>query len=219
MTAYIDVNGQQALSAHVYVPGVGAWGANVAFDGTVPSLTGRVTLTIGTTRFVGTIVPQFSGSWALARSIRIVAGGAGWAKEIPEKHFHNDALVSLSTVLSDAAAACGEQVSIGTNRKLLNTYVRRKGAAQRAFALLGESWWVDYDGVTQVRARASSEAKDYDLLNFNSAANIAELGLENVGAVVIGSVLRGRLDAPLTVRSLEILITHESSRMQVWGTT
>lgn len=222
MTAYLELFGARALSARVHVPGNGIWVADVELDASAKISTdpyGAI-LRIGETLFVGTYDPTSSGTFGFKRRAQIIGGANGWSNRIPAHHFHNDAGIKVSTIVRHAAAAVGERVEIDTvlDARMGHDYVRPPAPASVSLYSLSLPWWVDYAGTTQVRPRAMSEAKAYDLLDFSPAQRIAELGVFDPKTVQIGSVLTHRLDSPFTVRSLQISVDSDRARVYAWGT-
>lgn len=150
----LSVNGKRAVTATVTLPMFGAWSADIVMaDGEI--LDGAATLVIGDLTLKGTVVRQ--GSFAGSLSTRIVAGADGWRKELPSKGYSHVVGVKLSTVLGDVASESGESISVASDRSVGTFYTRDKGKARDVLSLLiGETWWIDNDGVTQTGARAST---------------------------------------------------------------
>lgn len=216
------VEGHEAASVRLWVGNIGPWFADVDFTEEV-DLPDHVTILIGTLKLIGTVARSQSGKFGLQFRCRIVAGGGGWSSELKAKAYHNDAGVKALSVATDAAREAGEtlEMFVPTKERVGNDYVRQVGPAARALedALAGAAWWVDYDGVTQAGPRtATSVPKDaYQVLAFDPRSRVATLAVDDIGAVRIGSILTERLDAPQTVREIEVTITGtEAVRMNVW---
>lgn len=216
--SFANVNGYPLTSAEVHVPSRGAWFADVDFAED-PTLSGRVTLNVGTLALSGTIVPDNDGTFGLRRRSRIVGGAGGWGTMLSPKAYHSDGGVKALLVAQDAAREAGETLGTFSARTNVgNDYVRQASPASRVLedAIGGVSWWVDYAGVTQVGPRSTSTplAGSYDLLEYDPRSNIATFITDDLGAVVIGSVLSDRLDAPQTVRELTIRVTSEMATVE-----
>lgn len=225
---FATVGDQRARTMRLQVPNIGAWILDAELDdGTALPTATQVDAKLGALTLRGTVLDSFSGSFALARRIRMVGGAGGWDREIPAKPYHNDAAIGGSVgvraleVLKDAAREAGETL-VGTPpaERAGPDYVRRAGPACRVFDDVLRTptpWWVEYDGVTHVGARPAKEVVgSYDLLNYDPGDNVATLALDDPTVVGIGSVLRGRLDAPATVRELELVLDSGKLRAYAW---
>ncbi len=216
---FAAISGHRLTALHVCVPNVGAWFVDCDLDSQV-ELSGRVEITIGTLSLKGTVVPRLSGSFGLATKVRVIAGGAGWAKSVAPKHYHNEAGVKALTVLSDAARSVGETIA-GTppQDRVGIDFVRRSGPASRVLEqVLGSSpWYVDYAGVTRVGAQVEREVSGtYELLSYDPRAQLVTLAVDDPVTIGVGSVLRTRLDSPVTVRELEFELTAGKFRVSAW---
>lgn len=223
MTApHIHVNGHGVTRAEIHVPGNGPWFADVDFAEDAPGVTGGVVLTVGSTTFRGVVVPGSAGTFMLQRRARIVAGAGGWSQLVTRLSYHNDAGVLARTVADDAAHTVGESIGsfAGGATHLRVDYVRRVGTAAAVLedAARGAPWWVGYDGITHVGPRVAVPAVtgSYEVLEYNARHGDVTMAVDDLSAVVIGSVLSDRLDSPLTVRALEIVITPDASRVVAW---
>lgn len=216
---FASINGHRVAKLVLSVPSRGPWFADVDLDELVP-LTGRVTIRVANVAFVGTVASASSGSFGVASRVRIVAGAGGWGNLLPRKAYHNDALVKALTVATDAAREAGEQLGsfAPPADRVGADYVRKAGAASLALegVLDGTPWWVDYAGATHAGARPATPAGTYELLDFDARSKLATLAVEDLTAVAIGSVLSTRLDAPETVRELEIHVAEGGFRLKAW---
>lgn len=222
MTALATVAGHPAIRVRLHVPPLGPWWADVELE-SAPDVSGRVTLALGALELSGTIDASHDGTHAEARSLRIVAGAGGWGTLLPAKAYHNDAQIRALTVAADAAREAGEELAIGFSpaaERIGIDYVRQAGPAARVLedVIGGAAWWVDYDGVTQVGERSTSDASpdDYEVLEHEPAEHIITLAVDDLTTIGIGSVLSERLDAPQTVREIEIEYGAESFRVKAW---
>jgi hypothetical protein len=220
---YTAVNGNRVSTLRLRVANVGPWFAEVDFE-QEPELDGAVTITVGDTLSLqGTISPEASGTFGLQRKVRIVAGGGGWGQALKPKNYHNDAGVKARSIAEDAAREVGEQLGgfVPAAERVGADYVRNRAVASAVLEEVigaGVPWWVDFAGVTQVGPRAAAELDpaDYEVLAFDPRARLVTLGVDDPSALQIGSIVSERLDAPLTVREFELLVTPEELRIRAW---
>lgn len=216
------VAGAVVERARIHVPPAGAWVADLEFL-EAPDVAGRVTIQVGSRQLVGTVAPRFGGTHVLQRRVRVVAGGGGWGGVLPARAYHSDGGVAARTVVEDLVRESGEQLdgfAPESARLVGDDFVRPIGPASRALedAIGAVPWWVDYDGKTQVGMRATSpaDATRYEVLDFEATTRVAEIAVDELDAVVVGSVLSERLDEPQTVRELELEISAEGLRIRAW---
>lgn len=208
------LNGLRVTSARATFPAWGCPYADVQVDGE-HALTGAATLTIADLTFAGTIL---SGGSALGRSsFRMSGGKAGWGRAIAAKPYANDATVKFSTVIGDAAAACGETVApIANTQRTGPAYVRQAGPASDVLNLLSPmAWYVDEAGVTHLGARAASvlPAKVVRIKPLDKALGLVVLASESIAGIMPGVVVDG-------MAAVDVM--HEVSadgglRSTVWG--
>lgn len=216
---FATINGVRATSARVFVPPSGPWYADLDVDGD-GAISGAAVVKIGDLELRGTVDPTFTGSFQLSSSVRVVAGAGGWAKDTTAKGFHSDAGVKRSTVVSDIARSVGELLVYQSGDGSLGVdFVRLVEPASRALELAigSASWWVGYDGVTVVGTRPTVEfATQPELLSFDPHSKVATLAPDSLAALVVGGVLRGRLDSPLVIRELRINLEAGKLRVEAW---
>jgi len=186
------LNSILATSARVYLPAWGVWYAEVDLDGE-HTLAGAVTLVVADLTLVGTVL---SGGPENGRShYRVVAGKGGWGKTIPAKSYANDAGVKASTVLLDAADACGEILLASTlpTTRPGPAWVRPEGRARATLDHIApRGWYVGEDGVTRIGARAAGTLPagvthgPVDL-----ARGCVELASESIAAILPGIAVDG----------------------------
>lgn len=218
MTApLLSLNGFPAKSLRVYVPEVGPWLAEVDLDDRV-DLAGAAALVIGASKLSGTIDPDATGSYLVSTRASVIGGHLGWRRQAKARAHHNDAGVKASDVVNALAAEIGETVQGAGKEKLGVDYVRRAGTAARVLERLYPLWWVDYAGITQVAAaRPTSEATaDVEIMDFDPRGRVVQLLVSDLSGAGVGSVLRGRLDAPQVIRALDLHVTAEAMRAQAW---
>lgn len=216
---FAAVNGHRLTRLRLVQANTGPWHAEVDFE-QAPELEGPVTLQVGTRELKGTLTS--TGTFGLQRKGRIVAGAGGWGAPVEAKDYHNDAGVKARSVADDAARAVGEQIGsfVPAEERVGADYVRQAGPASQTLedVLGGVAWWVDDAGVTHAGPRpAAALASDaYEVLAFNPESLVATLAVDDPAAVQIGSILEERLDAPQTVRELELLVTADEMRVRAW---
>jgi len=146
--------GHNITTARAYLPAWGAWYADVQTDGE-HDLAGAVDLVLADLTLRGTVL---SGGASKGRSeFRIVGGKGRWGKTIPDTSYANSAGVKLSTVLGDAAAACGETLDTSTIDRAARvgpSWARREDRACRLLEqLVPRAWYVGEDGITRLGRR------------------------------------------------------------------
>ena len=198
----------------------GPWYIDTILDDSHADLTGRVTVTVGSQRFVGTIQPAYSGSFALQRSLRVVAGAGGWGNILRQKAYHDDNGVTALTVASDAARECGE--TLGTfdppATSLGRDYVRRLGTGSAVLDRIAgdRQWWVDQAGVTHIGSRPSRtpDVTRYQVDKYSPLNRLATISLDDPALLWVGDVLASdRLSEPQTIRDIHVRVEASSFRV------
>jgi hypothetical protein len=218
---YAAVNGHALASITVTVGNTGPWIAECTFESD-PNISGRVTITIGSLTLSGTVDPDASGTFAAQRKCRIVAGAGGWGSDVRAKGYHNDARIKAKTIAEDAAREVGESIGtfVPTAERVGVDYARQVGPASRVLedVVGGAPWWVDYAGVTHVGPRASAilDVESYDVLAYDPHDRVVTLAAEDPSTIQVGSVISKNLDAPQTVRELELSVTAGDLRIVAW---
>jgi hypothetical protein len=217
-----SLNGKPVESCVVWVSNVGAWQADVDMAEADAPTSGQVTIAIGTLTLKGTIATEYSGVHVGRASLKILAGGAAWRREVFARSYHNDAGVKAQLVAEDAAREAGEVLGsfVPTLDRMGTDYVRDRGKASVALeaAAGGASWWVDYDGVTHVgpRAEFALPATAYHVSSFDPRSRTATLGTTDPGAVLIGGIVTEHLDQPGVIREMVITADEEGLRIKAW---
>lgn len=222
-TVFIGVGSHRARAIVLRVANRGPWVAELDMVDDV-ALTGAVELQFGALTLHGTVVPQQAGTFGEQTSLHVVGGGAGWGRQLPAKAYHNDAGVKARLLAEDAARDAGETLGsfVATPERIGLDYVRAAGTASATleYAAATSPWWVDFAGVTNVGLRPEVElpAKSYVLLNFEPATQVAELAVDDLSALTVGSVISDeRLGASLVVRDFELTTKDNSPlRATVW---
>lgn len=228
---YASINSKRVIRARLSVPYSGIWVADLELD-SADSIGGpAASVVLGGLSISGTVADVRSGTFGEARKVRVIGGKGGWSKEIPPKHYRNDAGLRKSLILQEAAALAGETLNIQfpETEKIGVQFVRvskdqlgRSIPASNIFIKVVPTylWWTDFAGVTQVAtSRDTSEVpqgKTLELLEFDARHKTALLA-GDFEAVSIGTILRKRLDSPVTVREITYSVDGTESRIMVRG--
>lgn len=230
---FASVNNRRVVKARAKIPASGIWIVDLDLDTTEDIGGPSATIILGGLTLKGTFAPVRSGTFGEARKVRVVGGANGWSKEATPKHFRNDAGIKRSTILQDAALLAGETLVIqdGGDERVGVNFIRRSmdlaGNSIPISSVFGQvaptlTWWVDTSGVTQLaKVRPTVEVsatKSLEVLEYDARHKVATLA-GDFDAVTIGTVLRSRVDQPLTVRELLYLIDKDASRILAWGST
>lgn len=228
---FASINAKRVNQGTVRIPSAGLWVADLELDSSVSVGGPAASLVLGALTMSGTVSDVRSGTFGEARKVRVVGGKGGWSKEIPPKHYRNDAGIRKSTILNEVASLAGETLNIQfpDSEKIGPQFVRvsrdaqgRPIPASTVFAQVVPAyvWWADFAGITQVAAsRPTSEVplgKTLEVLEFDARHKTAVLA-GDFDAVSIGTIIRTRLDSPLTVREIVYSISRDESRIMVRG--
>ena len=155
---YATLNNFGIAYLYLVIPARGIWTADVVLLGSVnpAELAGAVTLRIGDSFvLMGTVFR--AGDFTGSAGYRVVGGAAGWMKLLPQRPYHSPAGLKLSAVLRDTASAVGERVNVQQDQSVGLYYLRAENApASRVLNALAPSWWMGFDGTTQVGNRAQT---------------------------------------------------------------
>jgi hypothetical protein len=149
----VAVNDHRCKYAILAIPWHGVWWADVHFDESIDEFVAgaHATLRVNSSLYQATVFrgSNYHGSYRA----RLVGGAGGWGKQLPVAGYSHSSGVKLSLVLKDITALNGETVSLGKDVNLGSFYVRAAGPASDA--LRGCDWYIDEDGITQIRQRSS----------------------------------------------------------------
>jgi hypothetical protein len=202
----IELNGARVISGTITIPFYGAWVADVILSESTDIPT-SATLTVGDLTLRGTVVRQ--ASFSASRSARIVGGAGGWRKPLSSKGYSHAAGVKMSTLLADAAGECGERIVVDVDRVVGPGWARESAKAERLLhILLDGKWWIDPDGVTQTKARISTQvAAPFTVISWSGGKGLFEIATES-----IASWQPGRTFSSATVSSVQTVssVTIES---------
>jgi hypothetical protein len=152
---FASVNGLQVVGGALLIPLVGTWTADLVLATAGPLALGPAMVVIGNLTLQGTVYR--ANAYGGQMKARLVGGAGGWRQVVPPQGYGNPGGVSLSTVLGDVAAACGESIVIADDVNVGPAYVRLAGVAsdvlwQLTRQALIPSWRVDVDGATKTDA-------------------------------------------------------------------
>lgn len=203
--AAIALNGVRCKSMHIMVPKVGPWCVDVELDGAEAAPSGAVVVQVGNVELQGTIAPEATGQFLIKTEARVIAGGGGWRKRVPQRGYHNDAGISVASVLSSTASACGEVMGTNSTARLLQVdWTRIEGAAWQTLNLLAPEWYVDFDGLTHVGPRpGGAPAATAVLKDFNARTGHASFDVIEITDLQVGMTVTDRLGTPRVVRALD----------------
>jgi hypothetical protein len=198
----VTLSGAVVLACTVHLPAWGVWWADVE-TGESAAQSGAVTLSLPGLDLSGSVV---SGAPWEGRARYRVAGGAGqWGASVGAKSYANDLGVKVSTVICDAASACGETFDASTASGTVGPqWVREAGPAGRQLALLApRAWYVGEDGTTRLGARsASTYGADYTVMARDEAGGWVELAAADLSGLVPGATVAD-LEAVDVVHTLD----------------
>lgn len=180
-TASVTLNGYAANAALLTVPGVGLWYAGVDLAEAV-ALSGSITLSILDTTWQGYVI---AGGVVDGRArYRVVAGAGGWGRDLAPRAYANDAGVTVSKLVTDAAAEAGEPAPADVPTKTLGPHFTR-AAAPASFLLnhlSPRAWYAREDGVVAFGARPEIAASPLPVVARNPAARAVTLALTDSAA-------------------------------------
>lgn len=157
MSLFASVNGLQIVSGSLLIPLVGAWTADLQLAGATP-ISGGAAVVIGNLTLFGTVFrADVYGGQVKAR---IVGGYGGWRTPIKSQGYGTRSGVKLSTILQDAASACGEQINVPNDTTIGNAYVRvafgTSVAGDALWQMVAQgfipAWYVAPSGVTMAQS-------------------------------------------------------------------
>lgn len=203
--------GERMMRATITLPRWGVWSADVQVA-SGQMLSGSVDIELAGITLTGTVVD--GDVYRETGWYRILGGAAGWRSSIPKQAYRNEAGVKLSTVLTDAAQACGESLGTVPSTQIGPAFVRPEGEAARVLELLSpEDWYVDEAGDTQLGHRAAAEwTADYTLIRKAPGNRLVTVAAEDVSALLPGAELEG-----IEAATVRHELTPAGLRSHVWG--
>ncbi len=214
MTAAATLAGHRVTNARVHLPAWGIWWAEASIDEEA-ELAGRVSLAIADLTLSGTIMSGGIGPKGRA-SFRLAGGAGGWGRAIPARSYANDAGLKASTVLLDAATACGEAIDPATlpTGRMGPAFVREAAPAARVLEQVAPAaWYVGEDGVTRIGKRpAAALALPAAVSAIDRAVGTVALASDSIAPLVPGITVEG-------IEAVDVL--HELApgglRSTLWG--
>lgn len=207
------LNGARVMRCRVCLPKHGVWWADVECgESDVLSAGTAVTLVVDDLTLKGTVI---TGGESDSRPRYRIAGGAGkWGKSIAGEAYTNDGGVKISTVVGDAARACGESVGTLPTTSIGPAFVRAAAPASHVLdAVAPKGWYVDELGVTQIGARPTvTYTGNAPRIRTDLARGTIVLAPPSIAALVPGAVVDG-----LEAVDVEHAIEDGKLRTTVWG--
>jgi hypothetical protein len=153
MSFFASCNGLQVVGGTLLIPLVGAWTADLQLA-TAQQVSGQVQVVIGNLTLQGFVFR--SESYGGQVRARLVGGYGGWRTSIMPQGYGTNQGVKLSTVLQDAAAACGEQLNVFADTTIGQAFVRVNFGTSVASDVLWQmirlgymtAWYIAPSGVT-----------------------------------------------------------------------
>jgi hypothetical protein len=149
-----------------------------------------------------------------------VGGAGGWGTFARAKDYHNDAGVKSSLIVKDLAREVGETLGVVNLSTIVGPdYVRRAIVASCVLedVIKGSQWWVDYDGKTNIGSRSTyPDTGPYELISYSPRDRVAELGLDDLSSIRVGTVLSQRLDTTQIIRELTVVLDANKLRAFAW---
>jgi hypothetical protein len=179
---------QTVTECTLQIPSWGRAWADVEIAEAV-ELTGQQTLKIADASYVMTIMSGGVTDAGRAR-YRLVAGAGKWGDDIPKQSYANDALITASLAVRDAATACGEPIGTLPSGNVGPHFARRAGPACDALNLVApRGWYVDAAGVTQCAARPSTiYTGDGTRVRRDPSLGVIELAVDELGTLAAPGV-------------------------------
>ena len=146
MAEFINVNGKTATRVELALPSDGAWNATVSMDQRC-DLSGKVTLSIGETRWAGTC--DLVGDYSAQTSLRIV-GAYGLREKIKPNFYSNQPIKSILGSIAFTAKVLVETDITETPSSWTIFASTCSAEIERIAELYGRSWRVTPSGVVQV---------------------------------------------------------------------
>jgi hypothetical protein len=209
-----SLNGLRVTGGRLYLPAFGVPWAEIAVDQEA-SLSGAADLSFADLKVAGTIMSGGAGPKGRA-SFRIAAGKGSWGRTIPADGYHTDSGVKASTVLADAATACGETIDAATlpTTRLGADWARDEGPAARVLQqIVPAGWYVGEDGVTRIGKRPATTLKVPSQVSAVDRARAkVELAADAIATLVPGVTVEG-------IEAVDVLheLTGTTLRTTIWG--
>lgn len=209
MSTIPNLHGHGIERLELSVPARGPWTASVLLVEEARDLPQRAVLDVGDVRLIGHAVQ--SGEHAGARSLIVMGGAADWATIVRARPYQVETGVRALLVIQDLCRELQQELGTITpsaERLAGQHYTRNATRASTVLeSVIGTaSWWIDYAGRLQVGTRPTTPLKVYQLLGYDPANSVAELALDDLAGLSVGSQLGDGLDTPRTVSSYEVIV-------------
>lgn len=213
---FAALEGTEIVSGQIAFPYLGIWHADVLLARPAVIADGPVTLVLAGLTLKGTRIGG-NGIYSGTARYRVIGGAGGWRKTIGPQSYQHDAGVRKSLVLGDAARLAGEKVKIATDAALGTAWVRTEGPAVRTLSLVGDPWWIDNDGVTQVGPRPTAAiGSHFDLQSAQLVIGQVTVATDHPEDWVPGRTFSATTLSERTISSLYHRIEKGSLRTEVW---
>lgn len=209
MSGAITFDSKRVIRGTVTIPFYGAWVADLEFA-LAENLPERGVLQIGDLTLFGTVTRE--ATFAGGRSARLVGGYGGWRRQISATGYSHEAGIRKSTILSDAARACGEIVSVDNDEIIGTSWLREEAEAERTLHLLTDNkWWIDNAGVTQTKQRDSKAiSTPFTVVSWSGGKGKFEIATENVSDWAPGRTFTApNVDGTHSIGTATILIDYD----------
>lgn len=217
MPAFATLGGQRIVTMDLDMPLLGAWVADAVIAVAQPIPSGVQPLVLGNLNLMGTVYRQAAFGGLV--NARVVAGANGWSKTTQSRGYNVASGVTLSLVLGDVAAEIGEQVAVQNDVSFGNHFLRLADTAANTLrAIAGPIWYIDNNGVTQIRARPSPTIKtSFEVESYDGGRGALVVSTEDYGSWLPGAQFSGpTLPSTLTIATVRHEIKNDGkARMHI----
>jgi hypothetical protein len=187
----LTVENLDVIEAHVVMPRIGAWVADLVLDSESALADGaEVTLSAADgIELKGTVLPGRSSVFVGANTARVVAGKAGLSKPASPRYYSGALFRDvLSGLMNDAGESLAMSADAGVLSAMLESWLVLRQPISRALTVLleraaptGTSWRVLADGALWIGAESwPTTSARFELLAQRGADATAELGVETI---------------------------------------
>lgn len=193
MGFFATCGGLQVVGGTLLIPLIGAWTADLQLAGQ-QLVTGQVSVVIGNLTLQGFVYR--SEPYGGQVRARLVGGYGGWRTSIMPQGYGSAQGVKLSTILNDAASACGEQVNIFADTTVGQAFVRVNFGTSVASDILWQmialgymtAWYVAPSGVTMTGPwPLATVSTPFTVTDQKPDEGIVEIGTEDYASWMPGA--------------------------------
>jgi hypothetical protein len=171
-----SLSGIDVVAGRLVVPFSGLWHADLLLS-SATDIAGPQTLLFAGSSWVCAYVRAID--WSGQRGVRVVAGRAGWRKQVPAKQY-GQGVIATQQVLADAAAACGEAppvVDATVPPTVGSAFLRASGTGSKVLnEVLAGAWWADMTGIVQTAPRLPTPiASSFQAVRVEMAEGLYEI--------------------------------------------